>query len=78
MAEAVGADGRVDTIESVAEQAGLAEAELASRGLADRVNLLIGRALDVLPTLEDPYDAIFIDGDWLEYLAMLPDLARLT
>lgn len=66
------------TPSSVAEQADLAEAELASRGLADRVNVLRGRALDVLPTLEDPYDAIFIDGDWWKYLAMLPDLARLT
>ena len=78
MAEAGGPDGRVDTIEGVEEHADLAEAELASRGLSGRVTVLRGRALDVLPTLRETYDVIFLDGDWSEYPDMLPDLARLT
>ena len=78
MAEAGGPNIQVDTIESVKEHADLADAELASRGLSDRVTVLRGRALDVLPPLRKPYDVIFLDGGWWEYPEMLPDLARLT
>ena len=78
MAEAGGSDIQVDTIESVTEHADLADAELASRGLSSRVTVLRGRALDVLPTLREPYDVVFLDGGWSEYPEMLPDLARLT
>ena len=78
MAEAGGPNIQVDTIESVKEHADLADAELASRGLSDRVSVLRGRALDVLPALREPYDVIFLDGGWWEYPEMLPDLARLT
>ena len=78
MAEAGGPDGHVDTIEGVEEHADLAEAEMASRGLSGQVTVIRGRALDVLPTLREPYDVVFLDGDWWEYPDMLPDLARLT
>ena len=78
MAEAGGPNIQVDTIESVKEHADLADAELASRGLTDRVTVLRGQALDVLPTLREPYDVIFLDGGWSGYPEISPDLARLT
>ena len=56
MAEAGGPDGHVDTIEGVEEHADLAKAEMASRGLSGQVTVIKGRALDVLPTLRQPYD----------------------
>lgn len=33
------------------------------QGLADRVTLLEGAALDLLPTLEPGFDAVFLDAD---------------
>jgi len=78
MAEAGGAGSRVDTIERVHEHADIAETELSSRGLADRVRVLRGEATVVLAVLKEPYDLVFMDGDWKDYPALLPDLTRLT
>lgn len=78
MAEAGGPDCRVDTVEAVAEHADHAERELARRGLAGRIRVLRGEARETLPTLTDPYDIVFVDADWQEYPAILPDLVRLT
>ena len=62
LAEALGPDGTVDTIENDPTHADLAEAELAGRGLAGRVRVLRGDAAEILRTLEEPYDMVFIDG----------------
>ena len=78
MAEAGGASAHVDTVESMAEHADLAEAEALRRGLADRVRVLKWQALQILPALRDPYDVIFVDAGWQEYPQMLPHLARLV
>ncbi len=78
MAEAGGPGSRVDTIEADEEHADLAEQELSRRGLGDRVRVLRGEAMVLLPDLTDPYDVIFVDADWSEYPAFLPQLARLT
>ncbi|MGH7429424.1 MAG: O-methyltransferase, partial [Candidatus Methylomirabilaceae bacterium] len=78
MAEAGGTSAHVDTIESVSEHAGLAEAEFFQRGLADRIHVLRGQAREVLRELTDPYDIIFLDASWREYPQFLPHLVRLT
>lgn len=78
LAETGGPESRVDTIESVDAHADLAEVALAQRGLAGRVRVLRGEAKTVLSDLRDPYDLVFIDSDWNEYTALLPDLTRLT
>ena len=62
MADAGGPGCRVDTIENDATHADTAEAELAGRGLQDRVRVLRGDALDVLSGLTGPYDVVFLDG----------------
>ena len=62
MAEAGGPGSRVDTIEVDPAHADVAEAELEKRGLLDRVRVLRGDASSVLPTLSEPYDAVFTDG----------------
>ncbi len=51
---------------------------MARVGRVTADTVLRGRALDVLPTLRDPYDLVFLDGGWSEYPDMLSDLARLT
>lgn len=65
MARAVGEGGRVVTIEAEPDHAAVARANIARAGLADIVELRLGWALDILPTLtgEEPFDLIFIDAD---------------
>jgi caffeoyl-CoA O-methyltransferase len=55
--------GRLDTIEIEAFHADAAEDWFARAGLADRVTVHRGAAIDVLATLPGPYDVAFIDAD---------------
>jgi predicted O-methyltransferase YrrM len=80
-ARAVGPEGRVVTIEADPRHAGVARANLDAAGVADRVALKVGKALDVLPELEGdaPFDLVFIDADKANtpgYLAWALRLAR--
>lgn len=65
MARALGHGGRLVSLEANAEYARVAAANVASAGLASRVRILTGRAIDTLPTLtvEAPFDMVFIDAD---------------
>jgi len=60
-------DGRVVTLEAVARHAEVARANFKRAGLADVIDLRLGKALDTLPRLAaekpDPFDFIFIDAD---------------
>ncbi|UNK69895.1 O-methyltransferase [Microbacterium sp. H1-D42] len=63
MAGAVGETGRVTTIEAEAANAAVARASIDSAGVGERVDIRIGRAADVLPTLVGGFDLVFIDAD---------------
>jgi len=66
LARGVGPDGRVVTLEYEPAHAEVARANLDRAGVADRVEILVGAALDTLPTLAargDVYDLAFIDAD---------------
>ncbi len=63
MARALPADGRLTTIEYDARHAAVARQAFQRAGVAQRVELIEGRALDVLPTLKPGYDAVFVDAD---------------
>jgi predicted O-methyltransferase YrrM len=63
LAKGVGPDGQVTTLEYEPTHAEVARASLDRAGLGDRVEILIGAALDILPTLHGPYDLVFIDAD---------------
>lgn len=65
LARALPAEGRLVTLEAEPKHARVAWANLARAGLADRVDLRLGPALDSLPALagEPPFDVIFIDAD---------------
>ncbi|VXB13827.1 Predicted O-methyltransferase YrrM [Microbacterium sp. 8M] len=65
MARAVGDGGRVVTIEAEPANAAVARASIDAAGVGDRVEILVGRAADVLPGLADPgpFDLVFIDAD---------------
>lgn len=65
MARALPADGRVTTIEAESHNAAISRANLDRAGIGDKVQILLGRAADMLPTLEgsEPFDFVFIDAD---------------
>lgn len=65
MARALPADGRLVTLELDPGYADVARANLERAGVADRVEVRVGRAVDLLPALvdEEPFDLVFIDAD---------------
>lgn len=77
MARAVGDDGLVTTIESEAGNAKIARASIDAAGVGERVEILIGRGADVLPTLTGPFDLVFIDADKESNTIYLDHAARL-
>jgi predicted O-methyltransferase YrrM len=67
LARAVGPEGRVITLEYERKHADVAAANLERKGVADRVEIRVGAALDTLPILAEeqpePFDLVFIDAD---------------
>jgi len=83
MARAVPADGRVVTLEIDPSNAAVAAASIARAGVADRVDIRIGRGVDSLASLMaegvEPFDMVFIDADKQsnpEYVAWALRLTR--
>jgi predicted O-methyltransferase YrrM len=64
LARGVGPDGRVLTLEYEPKHAEVARANIDRAGVGDRVEVLVGPALETLPTVtEGPFDLVFIDAD---------------
>jgi caffeoyl-CoA O-methyltransferase len=67
MARALPKGGRLVSIEYNPDHARIAARHISRAGLADRVELRIGTALEVLPALhgkgQAPFDMVFIDAD---------------
>jgi predicted O-methyltransferase YrrM len=67
LARALPADGLVVTIEPSDEMIARSEEYLRRAGLRERVRIERGRALEVLPRLEETFDLVFIDALKEEY-----------
>ncbi len=63
LARGIGPDGRVVTCEYEPRHAEVARANLARAGVSDRVEVIVGAALNTLGTLDGPFDMFFIDAD---------------
>jgi predicted O-methyltransferase YrrM len=63
LGRALPAGGRLTTLELDARHAEVARSNLARAGLLDKVELLLGPAIDTLPKLTGPFDLFFIDAD---------------
>ncbi|WP_433870893.1 O-methyltransferase [Saccharopolyspora sp. CA-218241] len=64
--------GRMTTVEADPVHAEVARGNLTRAGLAEVVDVRVGRALDVLPELSGPFDFTFIDAD----KATIPEYVR--
>ncbi len=65
-ARALPETGKVYTLEIEPEYAKIAEQNIQKAGCASKVEVIVGKALDTLPTLKDKcplFDLIFIDAD---------------
>lgn len=82
LGRAVGAAGHVTTLEADPAYAALAAENLERAGLADRVTVVVGPALDATAGLiadgAEPFDLVFIDADKPSNPAYLAAALRLT
>jgi predicted O-methyltransferase YrrM len=79
MARALPPGGRVKTIEFAKKHADFARAWIAKSDVFDRVHVLEGKGIDVLPTFaRDSADAAFLDADKASYPAYLEESLRIV
>ena len=67
MGEGLPEESVIDSIELIAEREWLIRKYLQEARIEDQVNLLFGRALDIIPGLEGPYELVFLDADKANY-----------
>ncbi len=82
MAQALPPDGRLLTLEYEPKHADVARRSIADAGLADRVEVRVGRALDTLADIEregaGPFDMVFIDADKPPYAEYFDAVLRMS
>ncbi|HVN00564.1 MAG TPA: O-methyltransferase [Caulobacteraceae bacterium] len=75
LARALPDDGRLVSLELEPKHAEVAGLNIARAGLSDRVEIVVGPALETLPGVIDgadaPFDLVFMDADKLSYCAYL-------
>ena len=70
-------DGIIDTIERDEERIQQAIQNIRDLKLEDKINILQGDALEILPTLTGPYDVVFIDAAKGKYPIFLQEALRM-
>lgn len=71
--------GKLTTIDKNAELEPRVRGYFGEVGLGDQVNFLIGNALEIIPSLDEEWDLVFIDADkanYLNYYEMIVDKVR--
>ena len=68
----------IDTIELDEERANEAIENIKELGLQKNINVIIGNAVDILPTLNEKYDIFFIDAAKGKYPIFLKEAIRLS
>lgn len=67
----------ITTIENYEKRIPIAKANFVRAGKQDQITLLEGDATEILKTLEEPYDMIFMDAAKGQYINFMPDILRL-
>lgn len=80
LARALPPDGKLITLEINPHHAGVVRNSFATAGVKERAEIRVGKALDLLPQLQDeaPFDLVFIDADKPPYPDYLQWALRLT
>ena len=66
----------IDTIEIDEQTAFFAGENICRAGYNNRINILMGDAMEVLPWLNQRYDMVFLDGPKGQYSRLLPECLR--
>lgn len=77
MAQAMPEDAHITTIEKFAPRIPLAKEHFRLAGEEARITLLEGDAEEILATLKEPFDFIFMDAAKGQYIHWLPEILRL-
>lgn len=77
MAEYNPVDCQITTIENYEKRIPIARENFRRAGKENQITLLEGDAADLLKTLEEPYDLIFMDAAKGQYIHFMPDVLRL-
>ena len=68
---------RITTIENYDKRTPMARENFKKAGKEEQITLLEGDAREILKTLEEPFDFIFMDAAKGQYIHFLPDILRL-
>ncbi len=77
MSEYMPEGGRITTIENYEKRIPVAKENFRRAGREDKITLLVGDAMEILPTLKGEYDFIFMDAAKGQYIHFLPQVQRL-
>lgn len=77
MAEYAPQPCEIVTIENYGKRIPIAQDNIRQAGKEDRITLIEGDAAEVLPTLEGPFDMIFMDAAKGQYIHFMPQVMRL-
>ena len=77
MSEYAPAGCEITTIENYEKRIPIAKNNFKRAGKESQITLLEGDAMEVLPTLEEPYDFIFMDAAKGQYIHYMPEVLRL-
>jgi len=72
----LGKNAVITTIEIHPDEAKLAKTNIKRAGIPPKINVVVGDAIKIIPTLKDCYDAVFIDAEkteYYEYLRLMED-----
>ena len=70
-------DMKITTIEKYEKRLPIARENFRRAGREEQITLLEGDAAEILKTLQEPYDLIFMDAAKGQYIRFLPDVLRL-
>lgn len=72
MASSMGKGGKVTTIEKREDMISIAEKNIHDNGYSNMIQIIKGEAEEVLPSIDDEFDFIFIDAAKGQYMEFFP------
>ncbi len=78
MSQYLSEDGYIKTIDRYPLMIERARANFKKFGLEDKITILEGNANDILPTMDEKFDFVFMDAAKGQYITILPEVLRLT